>query len=854
MAAASAATTGDSPVAERAAAGEEALPEELVRLGKELQCPICLCILQPPTARLPCCHYFCLDCINESLKHKTACPSCKLFARKRDVMRDFKIDRVATLYAQLEAASGQFVFCSPASRPAANAPPPQPAAADAAAAAFVVPSPPDSEFETAREDFGNAAEAPAFRLWAASPADAPAALTQDSAPSGAPPLLSQPPSTAARRQPPPSVRPNKQRGGAKETLAGGQDAEGAQSPLLVEETPLSDDEGAADPSLPGSSKAKAAREAKGEGTAPAVDAPPAPPATAVAAARGRKRGAGGMASAAAKKTAPPAKQRQPRAPLRDIDVCSNKPLLRAAAGPGKGPPTSARARRATGGRPPATPAANSGQKLALPDSAPPPTSSRRVPTRLQPWACHMCTLENAGTAKKCAVCDAPKLPAGAARPEPGAAQRTEASAEQEPECPPLELERRFVDGEGGGPAGGGAPGKARARKGPGKAPKRRADAEPKGGPRGKSRKSAAADAGGASASAAVEPPVAVSGPEEAAKSADKRDANGGGKAGASPGRVAAGSGPAADVEAAPAAAGADPEPAAEAAPQTHVAANVAAARRSAAGGKKKPRTSPPAAAPAAPSPASDGSAGAEEGAPAAGGSMAAKKAAKAAVGGTGGLRWERSMRGSWILLSSGLEDDMDRENLHALAAASGAQVVGSWGGSVTHVVCHVGEDGRAKRTAKYMHGILEGAWVVSAKWMTACLLAGGPVPEKEYEVVGDTAGGTGGPRKGRARREANQPKLLSGKDVVLHGSFSSREAVKAIVTAAGGHLLTRIAPAAMAEESLVVICESKPAGGGGRRGGGHDSGAAPAAVCLNWLMDSVGAHQLRPMERYRLQA
>lgn len=146
------------------------------------------------------------DCINESLKHKTACPSCKLFARKRDVMRDFKIDRVATLYAQLEAASGQFVFCSPASRPAANAPPPQPAAADAAAAAFVVPSPPDSEFETAREDFGNAAEAPAFRLWAASPADAPAALTQDSAPSGAPPLLSQPPSTAARRQPPPSVR------------------------------------------------------------------------------------------------------------------------------------------------------------------------------------------------------------------------------------------------------------------------------------------------------------------------------------------------------------------------------------------------------------------------------------------------------------------------------------------------------------------------------------------------------------------------------------------------------------------------------------------------------------------------
>lgn len=148
------------------------------------------------------------DCINESLKHKTACPSCKLFARKRDVTRDYKIDRVATLYAQLEAVSGHFVFCSPASRavaPVAEAPLGGAAVEDAA---FVVPSPPESDFETAREEFGEAGPGatgapPALRLWAATPPDLGAGtqLTQDSAGG---PHLSQPKLQVA--SPPPTAQ------------------------------------------------------------------------------------------------------------------------------------------------------------------------------------------------------------------------------------------------------------------------------------------------------------------------------------------------------------------------------------------------------------------------------------------------------------------------------------------------------------------------------------------------------------------------------------------------------------------------------------------------------------------------
>lgn len=55
--------------------------------------------------------------------------------------------------------------------------------------------------------------------------------------------------------------------------------------------------------------------------------------------------------------------------------------------------------------------------------------------------------------------------------------------------------------------------------------------------------------------------------------------------------------------------------------------------------------------------------------------------------------------------------------------------------TVTHLV--VGVDGHMRvrvRTLKYLTAVMRGCWVVSGKWLQACLAAGRMVPEEPYEV------------------------------------------------------------------------------------------------------------------------
>ncbi|WIA17492.1 hypothetical protein OEZ85_014330 [Tetradesmus obliquus] len=90
----------------------EAIESALYALGKELTCSICLSIMHQPCARLACCHYFCRECIQQSLRVKAACPICKSAAHRRDVFEDAKLDRIIALYGHLEAALGQQLLCS----------------------------------------------------------------------------------------------------------------------------------------------------------------------------------------------------------------------------------------------------------------------------------------------------------------------------------------------------------------------------------------------------------------------------------------------------------------------------------------------------------------------------------------------------------------------------------------------------------------------------------------------------------------------------------------------------------------------------------------------------------------------
>jgi hypothetical protein len=101
------------------------------------------------------------------------------------------------------------------------------------------------------------------------------------------------------------------------------------------------------------------------------------------------------------------------------------------------------------------------------------------------------------------------------------------------------------------------------------------------------------------------------------------------------------------------------------------------------------------------------------------------------------------------------------------------------------VVAALNEQGRARRTIKYLSGLLAGAWVVGSTWAAASLAAGAPAPEGDHEAAGDTAGFEGGPREGREMAAAaaegggggsssGGARLLEGLEMYLAGGCDKR--------------------------------------------------------------------------------
>lgn len=78
----------------------------LAKLAEELKCPLCIDILKPPCARPACCHYLCSSCLTDLLKNRQECPICNGPLRRRDIRGDARIDRIATLVAQLQTIEG----------------------------------------------------------------------------------------------------------------------------------------------------------------------------------------------------------------------------------------------------------------------------------------------------------------------------------------------------------------------------------------------------------------------------------------------------------------------------------------------------------------------------------------------------------------------------------------------------------------------------------------------------------------------------------------------------------------------------------------------------------------------------
>lgn len=201
------------------------------------------------------------------------------------------------------------------------------------------------------------------------------------------------------------------------------------------------------------------------------------------------------------------------------------------------------------------------------------------------------------------------------------------------------------------------------------------------------------------------------------------------------------------------------------------------------------------------------------------------------------------------IVQTGLTE-WEREQLTQLVRkVEGAKVLDTVGRTVTHLV--VGVDGHMRvrvRTLKYLTAVMRGCWVVSGKWLQACLAAGRMVPEEPYEVKGDETG-DGAPKAGRLRVQRGEPPLFLNKPFCLNywasGKVNSKT-VEQLLAAGGGKIVKRAVSTKQKQERLLVLLADKDAG----RAATVLEECKQLPLTANWVFDSISHFRLLPEESY----
>ncbi|KAF1881137.1 hypothetical protein Lal_00023170 [Lupinus albus] len=143
-----------------------------------------------------------------------------------------------------------------------------------------------------------------------------------------------------------------------------------------------------------------------------------------------------------------------------------------------------------------------------------------------------------------------------------------------------------------------------------------------------------------------------------------------------------------------------------------------------------------------------------------------------------------------VFCGSALPDD-EKVLLVNFADKVGAVVTKYWTRNVTHVIAATDENGACSRTLKVLTAILNGQWILKMDWVKACMERMTMVEEETYEISVDNQGCHGGPKAGRLRALANEPKLFSGLKFYFSGDYVStyKEDLEDLVELGGGTVL-----------------------------------------------------------------
>lgn len=197
------------------------------------------------------------------------------------------------------------------------------------------------------------------------------------------------------------------------------------------------------------------------------------------------------------------------------------------------------------------------------------------------------------------------------------------------------------------------------------------------------------------------------------------------------------------------------------------------------------------------------------------------------------------------------------EQTKALSAAAqriGGRVVKEFDPALTsHVVTGTvpGQPRVCRRTYKYLLGVAQGCWVVSAGWAEQCMRLRSKADETMFEIVSDGCG-KGAPRASREAALAGKPRLFEGMRFWMHGSFSkmSSNELKDLIVLLGGGFAKREPHAGLSECECNHMVEVVPGfDSGSRRRTRRSGGAVANAASLKAASSAAAAALAAAMKR-----
>ena len=115
--------------------------------------------------------------------------------------------------------------------------------------------------------------------------------------------------------------------------------------------------------------------------------------------------------------------------------------------------------------------------------------------------------------------------------------------------------------------------------------------------------------------------------------------------------------------------------------------------------------------------------------------------------------------------------------------------------NITHLIVRVDRDCVCKqRTMKYLVALTRGLWIVTTKWLKACLQRSVLVPEEEYQALKDVKADSVACHVPNTARLAhiNRKLLFRDKQVLLYGGYPSpnpnKTQLSSLISVAGGHV------------------------------------------------------------------